>query len=68
VKSLLLAASIVTASTPIRVTVLLPRDFAARIRRVAPEYTVEQFVRAATEAELTGLEGTLHVGAHEVQP
>ena len=49
---------------PVRVVITLPADFPARIRRVAPELSVQAFVRAATEAELTGLEGTLHTGAN----
>jgi hypothetical protein len=47
---------------PVRVVITLPADFPARIRRVTPELSVQAFVRAATEEELTGLEGTLHVG------
>lgn len=47
---------------PVRVVVGLPADFPARIRRVAPELSLEGFVRVATESELRGLEGTLHVG------
>lgn len=56
-----------TSSTPIRVTVTLPADFPARIERVAraigEPMSVEEFTRYAVEAELTGLEGTLHIGA-----
>jgi hypothetical protein len=49
------------------VTVTLPPDFPARIQHVvnqigAGPVTTEEFVRYATEAELTGMEGTLHVG------